>query len=416
MKIKTLNLLIVLAGLTILMTGCPKDRYSPSLSLDIQPYVVYYNDTKYTLYDDDGNKIESIDPNVEKLGDIQSYIDLNSKDINGDDGMSKFVTYTIDDKGDFWSAEYLNNNFLYPKYRVSGYGDTEPTVAVTYSDEIGITRGDTIDLGLASTETESGYFTFTYTATDEGAESTVKKVHLRVYNSFYNLEGQYIDRVSLIAPNAGATDWIEGVSYSYGATKIVKFSVDGSIDKKMKLNRLLNNRKLKGVIKGESNDFSGDGTSCAIGTKKGDKTEIEILIKGKAVADDSDGTILDTYVKKVINNTPTVDPDTIQTLVVISDLGTGKIQNVTLKDFHGKDIEVPLIALEYEIRRYKMVSVSESDTRYYNGHHWKLLSPNSGEGKWQNNIRETYVKAVYYTGDIDDPESNSSKINAASGH
>ena len=243
MKIKTLNLLIAFLSVVLLISSCKQDTYSPSLSLDIEPYVVYYNDTKYTLYDDNGNKKEDIDPNVEKLGDIQSYIDLNVKGINAGTGLSTFVTYTVDDKGEFWSAEYLNNNYLHPKYNVSGYSDTEPTVTVDYSDEIGITRGDTIDLGLASADTDLGYFTFTYTANDEGADPTVKKVHLRVYNSYYNLEGQYIDRVSLIAPNEGATDWIEGVSYSYGATKIVKFDVDGSVDKKMKLNRLLNNRE-----------------------------------------------------------------------------------------------------------------------------------------------------------------------------
>ena len=418
MKIKTLNLLIIVSGLMLLMTGCPKDKYSPSLTLDIEPYVVYYNDTKYTLYDENGERDPNISSDVEKLGDIQSFIDLHS--IIENDTNSTYMIYTVDDNGEFWSANYLSKKYKYPKYRVSGYGSTTPSVAVTYDESIGITSPTTgeIDLGLSSSEVEGGNFTFTYTATDEDADPTVKKVHLRVYNSFYMLDGLYFDAVSLgNSGGGGNTDWIIGnsVSYGYGEAKTVKFSVDNAVDKKMKLSALLANRALKGVIKAESDDFV-NGAPCKIGTKKGNKSIIEILVKGKVMKDNSNGTLNDTYINKVITLNPTVNPDTIQTLILISDgitedntLKQGSIKNITLKDSEGKDIQAPFITLYYNIERYRFKTAGDNgdDIYEYGGYLWKRLSPNSGEGSWNNDIKETYIKTVYWT------EDNKEAINAA---
>ncbi len=386
MKKSALSLFIVILTATVFISSCKKENYPPSLSLKLEPYVVYYQDTKYVLYNEQGIKDPSISDEVIKRGDVQSFIDTVT--------LNK---YTVDDKGEFWSAETLNSNYKYPGYRVSGYGETDPTVTVTYDPSIGIETDGHIDLGLASSSSNP-YYTFTYTATDNGETST-KKVHLRVYNSYSNLEGIYLSRLSKIndGGNPGASYWTD--DYGYGDAKSVKFSVDGSVDKKMKINRIMNNNKLKGVIKGELGTFP---SSCVLGDKKNEDHDIiETIVQGKVVENDY-----------YISTFPADQQDTVTTLVVMSNrlvnnLTTGLISNITVKDSKGNDTQVPLIAIEYKIRRYKRdASTGTSDYISTDGSHWKSINGLL----WENTFRETFIKQVYWT------EDNKDAINNASGH
>ena len=408
MKRNVLNLFIALLTTMIVISSCTKDKFPPSLSLELEPYVIYYGDTKYTLYDTQGN----IDPNVPqdaiKMGDIQSYIDT-----------STLLTYVTDDKGEFWTAGYLNNNYKYPGYRVSGYGENTPTVTVTFDDGIGIVDPNTgeIDLGLA-TSTNNPFYTFLYTATDDG-ETTTKKVNLRVYNSYYSLSGLYVSCASLPSqyPNPANTLWLGNngrnedgsltteivqTGYKYGKAKAVKIDVDASVNLKMKINRLLNNSNLKGAIKGESETFP---SSCVIGDKKkADHDIIEKIVEGPVHDYD-----IFTF---GISSDPLVQ-DTIETLVVITNIlkadgtSTGSIKDISVKDSDGNDIQVPLITLEYRIERYSRNSTGDQPYEY-DGHKWWPLI--SASQKWTNSFRETFIKQVYWT------EENKDAINQQSGH
>ena len=403
MKKNTLSLLVLMVTATIFISSCTKDKYPPSLTLELEPYVIYYNDTKYTLYDTQGNLDPTIPDNVVKLGDVQSYIDTVTN-----------LKYTVDDKGDFWSAENLNEYYKYPGYRVSGYGETEPTVTVTFPDEVGNENDNGIDLKKATSFEGTPYYTFTYTATDDG-ETTVKKVHLRVYNSYADLNGIYISRVSLPAtePNSGRCLWLGNngkdkdgnntvddnqTSYGFGeASKNVSISVDKSIDMKLFINRLLDNKKMKGAIRGDSKTLP---SGCVIGDKKTDEHDvIEILYKGP-VSD------YDLYTFGFAEE----ERDTVITLVVVENVtGSGSIKNIYVKDIEGNDIQVPLITLVYKVKRYKRKPAYEPSPDYtYDGVDWVIIDTHSE--KWTNTVKETFIKQVYWT------DENKDRINEQSGH
>lgn len=384
MKRNTLNLFVILLTLTLFVSSCKKEKYAPSLTLDIEPYVVYYDNQKYTLYDEQGNKANDIPSYVAKQGDIQQYIDLKT-----------LIKYTVDDNGEFWSAQYLNANYKYPGYRVSAYGDVDATVSINYDPSIGVENGDGIDLALV------GIYTFTYTATADG-ETSKKVLHLRVYNSYSNMAGQYVCRLSkLNVGGAGVSLWTD--NYGYGeADKQVNITVDPSTDKKLSLNRILNNSKLKGVVKGEAVSFP---TNCVIGAKKGDKNIIETIVKGEVVDNDP-------YIAQVAAQIGTDRPDTITTLVVVTNrtvdnITTGRITEVPVQNTNGDQILVPLIAIEYTVQRYKS-NANSQDYIANDGTHWEELD--SPSQNWKNTFRETFIKNTYWT------SVNKDMINSLSGH
>jgi len=227
MKKNVLNLFIALLTTAVVISSCTKDSFPPSLSLDIEPYVMYYGDgdMKYTLYRDtiiNGDTTIFFDKelyNSVRNGDIQSYIDLNSLGTT----VSEKLKYVADDNGEFWTKGYLNEDFKYPGYRVSGYGDGTPSVSVTFDDGVGLVDPNTgiIDLGKA-TSTANPYYTFTYTANDDG-EVTTKKVHLRVYNSYYNLSGLYISCASAIKDRKDNTLWLGNMEKMKTEVMLLRF-------------------------------------------------------------------------------------------------------------------------------------------------------------------------------------------------
>jgi len=138
---------------------------------------------------------------------------------------------------------------------------------------------------------------------------------------------------------------------------------------------------------------------------------IEILVTGKVVEDNSDGTINDTYISNFAQFNPDANPDTVETLILITDLGTGEIKEITVKDTDGESISVPIISIEYEIMRYKHKDPNYSGDPYeYEDKLWQPLNPIQGEGRWNNDIRETYIKSVYWS------DVNKDIINSQSGH
>jgi len=89
---------------------------------------------------------------------------------------------------------------------------------------------------------------------------------------------------------------------------------------------------------------------------------------------------------------------------------TGRIKQITVKDSDGLDIEVPLICIEYTVKRYKE-KADQSSTIYdyeYNGKIWDDLHTSSKP--WTNTFRETFVKQVYWTAE------NKEVINQESDH
>jgi len=378
MKRNILNLIIVLLTTSVFISSCKKDKFAPKLTLKLEPYTVYYEDQKYVLYDEQGNKNENIPSYVEQQGDIQSYIDLNT-----------LLAYTVDDKGEFWSAEYLNANYKYPEYRVSSYSDTEPAVSITFDESIGVEGEDGIDLANVGT------YTFTYTATDEG-ETSKKIVHLRVYNSYTTLAGLYVSSLKIL-DWASSSRWTD--NYGFGEAKVVKFDVDGSVDRKVKLNRILNNRNLKGVIKGDSTSFP---TSCVLGDKRYDIHDvIEKVVQGEVVENDS-------YIATFAPD----ERDTVTTLVVLANktennFTTGRIKNIKLLNNKGDSIQVPLVGIQYLAKRY----IRDNNTTDYitsDGQTWKELK--TGAQDWKGAFQEVFIKQVYWT------EENRNTINTETEH
>ena len=379
MKRNLLNLTLSLLTIILFFSSCKKENYAPSLTLNLEPYIVYYNNQKYVLYDEEGQKTQGIPEDVEKRGDIQSYIDLNT-----------LLPYSADDKGEFWSAVYLNLSYKYPGYNVSSYGGTEPTVKVTYDESIGIENNNGIDISKA------GVYTFTYTATDEGQES-IKKVHLRVYNSYGNLFGTYLSKLSKLNINGEATisNWTD--DYGYGEAHTIRFTPDENIDKKINISIILNNSLLKGVIKGEETSLP---TKCVFGNRtSNNQNHIEATIKGKVTDNDV-----------YINSLHTDQPDTVETLVVITNrlvdnTTTGEIKNIQLANTEW----VPLVAIEYSVERY-IKNNNSDDYETSDGQKWESLDEDNEKGNWKNTFRETYIQQLYWT------DENKEEINNQSGH
>lgn len=411
MKKNTLSLFLLLLTSIVFFSSCVKDKYPPSLTLALEPYVVYYQDTKYTLYDENGDLDVNIPSQVIKLGDVQSYIDTVTS-----------LKYTVDDKGDFWSAESLSEYYKYPGYRVSGYADSKPTVSITYDPEIGVENINGIDLGLA-TSADNPYFTFTYTATDDG-EVTVKKVHLRVYNSYSEMTGLYTSRVSLVPSGSGNSNlWLDKYTdyegnpnvagFGYGQGKLVRFATDPSINMKMSVNRFINNKAIKGIIRGDNKvipeSSTGEWVNCEFGSKKGIASSYTQIVKGPMVENDK-------YINYMMLQDPTLDPKQIETLVIITNntennLTTGKIINLEIKDSEGKSLDVPLIAVEYKVARYEHdEDYTGTDSETYDNKKWRPLNLVNQKGDWSNTFRETFIKNVYYSAE------NQDVINAASLH
>jgi len=377
MKKNILNLTLILIISLLFISSCKKDEYAPSLTLKLEPYVVYYHDKKYTLYDEQGIATPNVPADARKQGSVQSYIDLNT-----------LLIYSVDDNGEFWATTYLNTKYKYPAYRVSSYGDTEPTVAVTYDKSIGISNDNGIEVS------QSGVFIFTYTATD-GSKSSSKKVHLRVYNSYTSFAGVYVARLSKldVVGDADLSKWSD--NFGYGEAKSVTFNVDDEIDKMIHLNRTLNNPKFLGTINGKNSDLP---TSCVFGKRdRNDEYSLEIQIKGKVVDNDS-----------YIESLPEEERDTTTTLVVmfnreVENLTTGEIKYIQIS---GGD-SIPLIAVEYSIERFKRNNSSD-DYQSSDGQKWESL--NSGDENWKSTFRETYVKQAYWI------DKNKDQINNQSGH
>jgi hypothetical protein len=392
MKAITLKLSVI-ALLLVVLASCKKDKYPPSLTLELEPYVFYYNDTKYTLYDAEGNRDPQIPDEYVKLGDIQQYIDLNTN-----------LKYTIDDKGEFWSAEYLNETYNYPAYKVTSYSDNTPTVKVDFDESIGIENEAGIDLAAA------GLYTFTYIADDDG-ETTSKVVHLRVYNSYYSVDGQYYSMLSRLNTGGSLSLWTHDYTYGEGG-KPVTIETDNATDRKFSVNRVFNNKKVKGTIKGDDNNFweaEDIQTKCSLGAKKGDKNLIEIEVAGEVVDDDL-----------YVISTGTDQPDTIRTLIVVTNLTEnnitkGRLESISVLGSDNERVLIPLIAIEYKVERFKpQPGYSGTDAYEYGGSEWKRLDASTQN--WTTSFRETFVKMAYYTGDPEDPTSNKSIIINASGH
>jgi len=388
-------------SLILFVASCTKEKYAPGLALELKPYVVYYEGTKYVIYDQYGNPDPNIPAAVLKQGDIQQYIDTVTN-----------LKYTRDDKGDFWTAQYLNAVYKYPKAKVSSYSGNDVSVSVAYDETIGVAGEAGIDLGKA------GEYTFTYTADDDG-ETTSRLVHLRVYNHFYDFDDDYYSMVSKIPDVGGAANslWIPGaepqVCYSYGdvGTKSATIAVDLAIDLKLNVNRFLNNAKLKGTIKGLEvpvTNYPADGAQCVVGAKKtlpnGDIVDmIELVLQGPIVGDDPQTSVVegDAYTQSVKAANPGCDEDTITTLVILTNrtsnnVTTGRIYNISVQTADLKSVYTPLISIEYTIKRYKLVSYA-SDYETNDGRNWKLL--NTAGQNWTNTFRETFVKRMYSGGE-----------------
>ncbi len=391
-------------SLILFVASCTKEKYAPGLALELKPYLVYYEGTKYIIYDQYGNPAPNIPAAAIKQGDIQQYIDTVTN-----------LKYTRDDKGDFWTAQYLNAVYKYPKAKASSYSGNDVNVSVVYDQTIGVAGEAGIDLGKA------GEYTFTYTADDDG-ETTSRLVHLRVYNHFYDFDDDYYSMVSKIQDVGGAPNclWLPSfpikdinIYFYYGevGTKSTTIPVDLAIDAKLSVNRFLNNSKLKGSIKGLEipiTNYPEEGSQCVVGAKKtlpnGDIVDmIELVLQGPIVGDDPQTPVVegDAYTKSVKAANPGCDEDTITTLVILTNrtqnnITTGRIYNIPVQTADGKSVYTPLISIEYTIRRYKLVNYA-SNHETNDGRNWKLLE--SAGQNWTNTFRETFVKRMYSGGE-----------------
>lgn len=408
---------LLISIVLVFFSSCEKEKYAPSLILDLEPYVIYYNNVKFILYDSLGNKYGDIPEEVEKMGQIQQYIDIND---------SRHMIYSIDDKGNFVTASKLNTYYNFPKYKAISYTKDEPTVTVTYDESIGInTEASGIDLS------KSGEFTFTYKA-EVGEEFTEKKVILRVYNSYNGMDGLYYTKAVKTSPVGSSNNW--GTGYDFGEGKSVKITSDKKVDLKLVLNRLLNNKKLKGSsIRGESDELP---TVCHVGTKKEDgRKYLEIEVKGSAIERSKDNKIFDAYLygkglgqysvsttcvaakmaQEYVNSPQNTagltaseifdeifekDTITLKTLVVVSDLGGGFIKDLTLKGSSGEDIKVPFILMNYGVKRYIYVDGWAGNNGHTdkNGRLWKPLDETDQFKNWSATFKEGLVETVYYRG------------------
>ncbi len=410
-----LSLLLISITL-VFLNSCKKEKYAPSLILDLEPYVVYYNNAKFVLYDSLGNKNENIPEEVTKVGQIQQYIDLND---------SRHLIYSIDDEGNFVTASKLNTYYNYPVYKAQSYTKDEPSVTVTYDESIGIKNASGIDL------TKSGEFVFTYKAVVDG-ESSEKKVILRVYNAYKSMTGQYYTKSVKTSPIGSSNNW--GVGYDFGEGKPVKITSDNQVNLKLVLSRLLNNKKLKGSsIRGESDELP---TGCHIGNKKEDgRKYLEIEAKGSAIERSKDNMVFDTYlygkgkgnyavsttciaakmaqefvsspqntegltVSEVFDQIFEEDTITLKTLVVVSDKGNGSIKNLTLQGASGNEIQVPLIIINYDIKRYIYVEGWTGNNGHTdkNGKLWKPLNETNQFKNWSASFKEGFIETMYYRG------------------
>jgi hypothetical protein len=388
MKRNTLTLLVTFLITATFISSCKKDKYPPSLTLELEPYVIYHDNTKYTVYDALGNKDPKITDNILNQASVQQYIDLSTG-----------LKYTLDDNGEFWSAEYLNANYKYPAPKAVSYSGNTPEVNVDFDPEIGVMDENEKTIDLA----KSGLYTFTYTATDDGQTAT-RKVHLRVYNSYSNMNGIYISKLTRLSGN-GNSLWTD--NYEYGnAKKMTSFVVDESVDKRITINRFLDNKKLKGTIKGED-VVVGDTTEThlTLGTKKGEEAILESLVSGPIVDND-------TYINSL--NLSEDEAKDVETLIIVTNktednITKGRITNVNVKDENGDAVTIPIFAIEYSVKRYKKnPDYTNGDKYEYGGETWEPLD--GAIQNWNNSFRETFVKQAYWS-----PE-NESAINEASGH
>ncbi|MBN2668836.1 MAG: hypothetical protein JXR60_06365 [Bacteroidales bacterium] len=418
MKKVTFSLIIAILVAVTFLNSCKPDVYAPSLKLKLEPYLVYYDNAWYTIYDQQGNIDPNIPDEVLKMGDIHQYVDLNTN-----------MKYTIDDNAEFWTTAYLNNNYEYPKYEVSAYSKNTPTVTVKYDETMGVENGDGIDLGL------TGVYKITYSAVDEGNESK-KYVNVRVYNSYKNMTGIYTSRLYKINTGTGGLS-LWGQNYNFGEAKVVKFEEDFTVDKKIKVNRFLNNGNLKGVIKGELTTFP---TECVVGNKKeveGEtKTVIEILVKGSVVENDAyiygagsygSGGIADQIVlnycqqngllaqiTSIFNEVMEKDTISTETLVVftnrtLNNVTQGEISEISLVNTDGESIAVPFVSVQYKVERFKSVSstATQYDYELTDGTRW--VNIDSPGRIWTSTFLEMFVKQIYWYND-----ANKANISAIS--
>ncbi len=405
----------LLVVMMVFFNACKKEKYAPTLTLYLEPYVVYYQNQRIVLYDDNFNKLD-YDDEVLKLGQIQKYVDMKDE---------AHKIYSIDDAGNFVTAAKLNTYYRYPQYKATSFTDEEPEVSVTYDEKIGVSNSLGINLGTA------GEFKFTYQATVDG-EKTTRTVILRVYNSYKSMDGKYYSKAVKTSSIGTSNNW--GTGFEFGERKPSDIKADAKVNLKLVLNKLLNNKKLRGSsIRGESDTLP---TVCHVGTKKeSGKKYIEIEVKGSAVERTKDDSFFDAYLygkgkgnyaisstciaakmaldfstsaentenlspSEIFNEIYDQDTITLKTLVVITDLGNGKIDQLQLDGTNGQKIDAQFITINYGIKRYIYVPGFSGNNGHLdkNGRLWKPLDETDEFKNWSATFKEGFVKTVYYSG------------------